>query len=98
MPSCDQTGVCHFHSSTICGSASLMIARIRPSFFPRQSAYDAILSLINLAADALSCLAARFIVGMIRTDRAGRKLITRVEKRGVKLIKLTELHPGGWDE
>jgi hypothetical protein len=35
---------------------------------------------------------------MIRTDRAGRKLITRVEKRGVKLIKLTELYPGGWDE
>src|SRR6185503_665571 len=43
MPPCDQTGVpgedafCHFHSSTISGSACLMRARIRERVLPRQS-------------------------------------------------------------
>src|SRR5688572_1370483 len=37
MPSRDQTGVSHFHSSTIAGSASWMSFRTLVSFSPRQS-------------------------------------------------------------
>src|SRR5438105_145272 len=48
MPSCDHTGVpIHFNSSTTCGSASWISARIRAKVFPRQSASPAILSSIN---------------------------------------------------
>src|SRR5215470_17889932 len=49
MPPCDQTGVpgedafCHFHSSTISGSACLMRARTCASFLPRQSPSSLIL-------------------------------------------------------
>src|SRR5690349_1714487 len=37
IPSCDHTGVSHFHSSTMAGSASWMSVRTRASFSPRQS-------------------------------------------------------------
>src|SRR5882762_6747307 len=42
MPSCDQTGLSHFHSSTTSGAASLMSLRILLSVFPRQSPSSAI--------------------------------------------------------
>src|SRR5690606_26072735 len=51
-PSCDQTGVAHFHSSTISGSAALMIARTRWRVSPRQSASSLILRSISLDADS----------------------------------------------
>src|SRR5262249_25942376 len=56
IPSCDQTGFSHFHSSTISGSASLIRARIRPSVSPRQSPSSAILLSISREADSPSCL------------------------------------------
>jgi hypothetical protein len=37
MPSCDQTGMPYFHSSTTSGSASLMSLRILAKVSPRQS-------------------------------------------------------------
>jgi hypothetical protein len=55
-PSCDQTGVpglvafAHFHSSTISGSASLMIDRTRLSVSPRQSPSSRIRSSIRVEA------------------------------------------------
>src|SRR5204863_7564876 len=36
-PSCDQTGLLHFHSSVTSGSACLIRARSRESISPRQS-------------------------------------------------------------
>src|SRR5215471_2863172 len=53
MPPWDQTGVpIHFHSSTISGSASCMIARTFASAFPRQSASFLIFSSMNAEADS----------------------------------------------
>src|SRR6185295_1464409 len=57
MPSRDQTGVpglvglTHFHSSTTCGSASLMSVRILLRVFPRQSPSSAILFEMSSDAD-----------------------------------------------
>jgi hypothetical protein len=42
MPSCDHTGMPHFHSSTTSGSASWISLRIRASVSPRQSSSAAI--------------------------------------------------------
>src|SRR6267142_5420049 len=50
MPSCDQIGFIHFHSSTTSGSASLMSLRIRLRVFPRQSPSSAIL--FEMSSDA----------------------------------------------
>src|SRR4030081_3259786 len=50
MPSCDQTGLPHFHSSTTPGSASLISFRILPRVFPRQSPSSAIL--FEMSSDA----------------------------------------------
>src|SRR5262249_24066029 len=52
MPSWDQTGLPHFPSSTISGSALRMISRTFASVFPRQSPSPRILSSINAEADA----------------------------------------------
>src|SRR5258708_5210314 len=52
MPPWDQTGVpIHFHSSTISGSASCMMARAIASVFPRQSPSSLIFWSINAEAD-----------------------------------------------
>src|ERR1700758_5257909 len=57
MPQWDQTGVpgdvalAHFHSSTISGSASWMIARTLARVFPRQSPSCWILSSMDADAD-----------------------------------------------
>src|SRR5258708_35522658 len=52
MPPWDQTGVpIHFHSSTISGSASCMMARAFASVFPRQSPSSLIFWSINAEAD-----------------------------------------------
>src|SRR5882672_10915024 len=53
MPSCDQTGVPHFHSSTTSGSASLMSLRILLRVLPRQSPSSAILFEMSSDADWL---------------------------------------------
>src|SRR5262252_3439081 len=50
IPSCDQTGVPHFHSSTTSGSASLMSLRMRARASPCQPARPAILSSISTEA------------------------------------------------
>src|ERR1700678_2826193 len=50
MPSCDQTGMPHFHSSTASGSASLISLRILLRVFPRQSPRSAILFEISSEA------------------------------------------------
>src|SRR5262245_16108783 len=47
MPSCDHTGIPHFHSSTTFGSASLMSLRILASVSPRQPASSAMRSSIS---------------------------------------------------
>src|SRR6185369_1277397 len=52
-PSCDQTGLLHFHSSTTPGSASLIRARKRASVSPRQSPSSRILASIRPAADSV---------------------------------------------
>src|SRR5690349_8796943 len=62
MPSCDQTGTFHFHSSTTSGSASLMSFRMRASISPRQSASSAILCEMSADADSLSCASDLFIL------------------------------------
>src|SRR5205085_11055410 len=49
IPSCDQTGVVHFHSSTTPGSAALTRARSRESISPRQSPRAAIFA--SMSAD-----------------------------------------------
>src|SRR5437867_12016763 len=51
MPSRDQTGFIHFHSSTTSGSASLMSLRILPRVSPRQSPSSAILCEMSSDAD-----------------------------------------------
>src|SRR5438876_256050 len=51
MPSCDQTGLPHFHSSTTSGSASLMSWRILLRVSPRQSPSSAILFEMSSDAD-----------------------------------------------
>ena len=57
MPPRDQTGIPHFHSPTILGSALRMIARTFASIFPRQSASELTLaatySVANSAATGL---------------------------------------------
>src|SRR5215216_699088 len=59
MPPCDQTGVpgdvafCHFHSSTISGSALWMISRTFASIFPRQSPSSLIFWSIDAEADSV---------------------------------------------
>src|SRR5688500_10937366 len=50
IPSCDQTGVLHFHSSVTSGSACLISARSRASSSPRQSPSSAIL--VSMSSDA----------------------------------------------
>src|SRR5262245_794640 len=52
IPSCDQTGVAHFHSSTTSASASLIKPRSRESISPRQSRSSAILSSMSLEGDS----------------------------------------------
>src|SRR3989440_8886835 len=53
MPPWDQMGVpIHFHSSTISGSASCMIARTFASVFPRQTPSSLIFSSINAETDS----------------------------------------------
>src|SRR5215469_2702771 len=59
IPSWDQTGIPHFHSSTISGSALCMISRTFASIFPRQSPSSLILSSINAEAD---CTASGFFI------------------------------------
>src|SRR2546429_6489194 len=51
MPSRDQTGFIHFHSSTTSGSASLMSLRILLRVSPRQSPSSAILCEMSSDAD-----------------------------------------------
>src|SRR5436305_14412022 len=51
-PSCDQTGVPHFHSSTTPGSASLIRARSRESISPLQSSSSSILASISSDGDS----------------------------------------------
>src|SRR5664279_5831956 len=51
MPSCDQTGMPHFHSSTTSGSASCMSLRILLRVSPRQSPSSAILFEMSSDAD-----------------------------------------------
>src|SRR4051812_1080060 len=50
MPSCDQTGPPHFHSSVTCGSASRMSARMRAKASPRQPARLSMRSSISCEA------------------------------------------------
>src|SRR5471032_3332164 len=54
MPSCDQTGISHFHSSTTFGSAFLMSLRILARVSPRQSSSSAILFEMSSDADGPS--------------------------------------------
>src|SRR5579872_2301013 len=62
-PSRDQTGVpglvrfAHFHSSTMPGSASLMVLRTLLSTLPRQSPSSLILSSMSFEADVLVTIA-----------------------------------------
>src|SRR5512143_2066851 len=51
MPSCDHTGLPHFHSSTTSGSAPLMSLRILLRISPRQSPSSAILFEMSSDAD-----------------------------------------------
>src|SRR5260370_8581762 len=51
MPSCDHTGVPHFHSSTTPGSASLISWRILRRVSPRQSPSSVIRFEMSTAAD-----------------------------------------------
>src|SRR5207245_8685404 len=51
MPSCDQIGPIHFHSSTTSGSGSLMSCRILLRVSPRQSPSSAILFEMSSDAD-----------------------------------------------
>src|SRR5262245_26560715 len=51
MPSCDHTGIPHFHSSTTSGSALQMISRTFASVLPRQSPSSSIRSSISADAD-----------------------------------------------
>src|SRR5512143_1830484 len=51
MPSCDHTGLPHFHSSTTSGSASLISLRILLRVSPRQSPSSAILFEMSSDAD-----------------------------------------------
>src|ERR1700679_2932835 len=53
IPSWDQTGISHFHSSTTSGSACLISARRRASISPRQSASSSILASMSLDAEPL---------------------------------------------
>src|SRR5437762_13021061 len=46
-PSCDHTGIPHFHSSTTSGSACLISARSRDRVLPRQSLSSLIRASIN---------------------------------------------------
>jgi hypothetical protein len=51
MPSCDQTGLPHFHSSTTSGFAALMSVRILLRVSPRQSPSSAVLFEMSSDAD-----------------------------------------------
>src|SRR3954453_8241971 len=53
-PSCDHTGLLHFHSSTTSGSACLISARSRDSISPRQPPSSLIRSSIKWDADFVS--------------------------------------------
>src|SRR5437868_15332524 len=64
IPSCDQTGTFHFHSSTTSGSASLIKARRRASILPRQSPSSLILPSIIWDA-VLSPWGALFIMRVV---------------------------------
>src|SRR5215203_4334230 len=52
IPSCDQTGTFHFHSSTTSGSARRMSARTRESISPRQPSSSSILASILLEGES----------------------------------------------
>src|SRR5262245_23022679 len=73
MPPCDQTGIPHFHSSTISGSASWMSLRTFASIIPRQSPSSRILSSINAEADSAG---ADFFMGSsnVRSDLAAPRI------------------------
>src|SRR6202044_1018188 len=61
IPSCDHTGMPHFHSSTMSLSASLISVRILPSVFPRQSPSSSTLFEISSATDCPSLATVLFI-------------------------------------
>src|SRR6187551_885547 len=74
MPSCDQTGIFHFHSSTTSGSVCLMSLRILPRVFPRQSARSAILCEMSSDADWPWLAADFFIFSSLEIPEAGWRL------------------------
>src|SRR5436305_7913918 len=95
----DQTGVpglvafAHFHSSTISGSAAVMIPRTSPSVLPRQSPSSRIRSSISLEASPFS--AAMDDLRQHRVDPRKARLRTCLDAvlhRRVALLARREAH------
>src|SRR5271169_2487322 len=82
IPSCDQTGFIHFHSSTTSGSAALMSLRILPRVSPRQSPSSAILSEMRSDADWPWLAFDFFMTSSWRGERTDRDVVSvRISQR-----------------
>src|SRR5256885_1173975 len=93
MPSCDQTGFSHFHSSTTSGSACLMRLRILLRLSPRQSPSSAIR--FEMRSDAAwSCLTPDFFMFSSSRGLNGELLCVL----GVQSPPAAELHGLGADD
>src|ERR1700752_1294845 len=102
MPSCDQTGMPHFHSSTTFGSASLMSLRILPRVSPRQSPSPAILSEIStdaggpwLASDFFTVLSIELLIRQHHEDQHGddRHEESERARHAIPLLRLPHSEP-----
>src|SRR5881628_2917311 len=98
MPSCDQIGVpIHFHSSTTCGSASLMSLRILRRVSPRQSPSSAILFEMSSDADWPWLAPDFFMLGsaMMANDDSTRHIAKSLYSRQVILREPGLATPSG---
>src|SRR5215468_4997855 len=98
MPSCDQIGFIHFHSSTTPGSASFRNLRILPRVAPRQSPSSAILCEMSSDAD-WPWLTPDFFMfpscDQTLADVAGRRRQEKYESPQSTPVAAAQLHASG---
>src|SRR5512146_744398 len=96
MPSCDHTGLPHFHSSTTSGSALLMSVRILLRASPRQSPSSAIRVEMSSAADRPWLASDFFMVSPLKVQSCQRTKLLGV--LGVQSPPAVELQGLGADD
>src|SRR5262249_23084247 len=110
MPACDQTGVpglvgfTHFHSSTISGAASWMMARTFASIVPRQSPSFLILSSMDAEADvgatgffigSSNARVTQLTCGVTCSGMAGRRRQQKYDSPHSTPVAADQLHASG---